>query len=451
MFAIKFVNQNVGYVIGGDKIVKTTDGGNSWTIKYSAGGQLNDISTYGDSAAWVVGSDKIVKTIDIGESWNQQTFTPYHYLTNSSCVNSMVCFAFSPDGYLYKTTNGGLSAPDLNSPINKSTDQPLIVQLSWSSITQSNPFRVQISSNSNFNNLDLDSTMSGKSIQIGTLSLISKYYWRVQEKFGNLFSPWSEVWSFQTTNGSPNLSSPPNNSVDVPTTTTLSWNDVTLSANSYQLQLSTDSTFLILAYDDSVISKNNIEIKNLFDNTLYYWRVRAKIKNVYGAWSSKWQFITLAKNPHLISPLNNILGSDINVKLNWSIADSANEYRVQVSVDSLFRHNIVDSSITTNSLQTKLDYGTKYFWRVGAINFNGQTYWSNYWNFTTKAATKISFPLNIGNIWYYQAGSDYRGYYYGVKKEITDTLSNGFREVTDTYYYKDNQLCELDCKPLKRL
>ena len=50
----------------------------------------------------------------------------------------------------------------------------------------------------------------------------------------------------------------------------------------------------------------------------------------------------------------------------------------------------------------------------------------------------ISFPLNVGNKWYYQAGSTRNEFYYGVIKEITDTLSNGFREVTSKYYYQDS-------------
>ncbi len=39
------------------------------------------------------------------------------------------------------------------------------------------------------------------------------------------------------------------------------------------------------------------------------------------------------------------------------------------------------------------------------------------------------FPLCIGNKWYYQAGSN-RNECYGIIKEITDTITNGFREIT---------------------
>ena len=108
MFAIKFVSDSIGYVIGGEQIAKTSDGGNNWVIKYNSGtSQLNDITTWGKNIAWVVGSDKIVKTIDSGENWSEQIFSPYNYLAYVECVDSLVCFA-SSGSVLYKTTNGGV-------------------------------------------------------------------------------------------------------------------------------------------------------------------------------------------------------------------------------------------------------------------------------------------------------------------------------------------------------
>jgi hypothetical protein len=45
------------------------------------------------------------------------------------------------------------------------------------------------------------------------------------------------------------------------------------------------------------------------------------------------------------------------------------------------------------------------------------------------------FPLNLGNKWYYQVGST-RDENYGIIKEVTDTLSNGFREITCKNFYR---------------
>ncbi len=56
---------------------------------------------------------------------------------------------------------------------------------------------------------------------------------------------------------------------------------------------------------------------------------------------------------------------------------------------------------------------------------------------TEVIAQENSFPLYIGNKWYYLVESNISGFYYGCTKEITDTLSNGFKEVTVRYYYKD--------------
>lgn len=120
MFAITFINENIGYVVGGSEISKTTDGGNSWVLKYDAGGsQLNDITTYKGSTAWVVGSDKILKTTNAGENWSRQSFSPYHYLYSAYCVDSLTAFAIGGEGSLYKTTNGGVisgNKKDISNP-----------------------------------------------------------------------------------------------------------------------------------------------------------------------------------------------------------------------------------------------------------------------------------------------------------------------------------------------
>jgi len=52
--------------------------------------------------------------------------------------------------------------------------------------------------------------------------------------------------------------------------------------------------------------------------------------------------------------------------------------------------------------------------------------------------TQTSFPLEIGNKWYYQGVSSRYGYRYGIVKEITDTTSNGFREILFRYVYEDS-------------
>lgn len=47
-----------------------------------------------------------------------------------------------------------------------------------------------------------------------------------------------------------------------------------------------------------------------------------------------------------------------------------------------------------------------------------------------------SFPLEIGNKWYYQRWTN-TSECFAVIKEVTDTLSNGFREITNRYIYRN--------------
>lgn len=440
MFAIKFMNATTGYVVGSSYISKTTDGGNSWTAKYNTGNaQLNDITASGNNVSWVVGSNYILKTTDIGESWNQQPFAPYHYLTSVACIDSLICFAISADGVLYKTINGGLSAPELSSPGSGSTQLPLTLSLSWNSQSSGNMFRLQVASDSDFNKLSIDTLVSGTKAQVGVLDFNTDYYWRVQELSGGITSPYSIPWNFRTTNGAPGLLSPVNNSFSIPLPIKFLWKDVSLSADSYQLQICIDSTFSTFVFNDSTINSDSLLINQLSDNTLYYWRVRSKVNNIFGHWSDKWEFITLGNTPNLIFPKNNSIDIYGNTLMQWSITDKTIDYTLQVSTDSLFMKMIInDEGITETSKEVTLGLNTKYFWRVGSRNSNGQTYWSDSSTFTTSMYNGV-FPLMSGNKWYYQAGHLQSTGYYGIIKEISnDTLNNGFYEITSKYYYPDS-------------
>jgi len=445
MFALKFLDENHGIAVGDDKLAVTSDGGVTWQVKYSTGKYLlYDVTTFKKNIAWVVGGDKILKTDDAGRNWYQQVFpSDYISLTSAFCVDSLHCYAVGAEGgeqTLFKTSDGGFTAPTLSSPNNYSSSLPLTIKLIWNSVLQGNGYKVQVATESGFNNIVLDTLCDSTTLQHIKLKFNTTYYWRVQEKFGNMSSPWSDIWYFKTTDGAPKLISPDNGTKAVSLTSAFSWNDVTLAASHYQFQLSTDSLFNFLIYDNNTITNNSITINNLSDSTLYYWRVRVNVNNAYGEWSEKWKFRTLARTPYLIYPINKGFSIPANVEFKWSSAYNVKNYILQVSTDSLSSSNIVDNiDVNDTAKNVTLNLNTKYYWRVGAKNLDGLIYWSKHWKFNTgNEYTAPLFPLNIGNIWYYQAGSNQRGYYYGVRKEITDTLSDGFREITDTYYYKDS-------------
>ena len=446
--AIKFLDKSTGFVTGWDdtgegQIKKTTDGGNSWTlIKSGANLLVNNIVTAGKNFVWINGWDRIFFSNDAGETWIEQTsISVYSRLTDISSVDSSTCFALGGGpNVLFKSTTSGLSAPILDFPRNDSKELALTFNLLWRNRDNSKLFTIELSADSLFRNLILDTTITDTLQKISIPSINTKYFWRVQNNFKNINGPWSYSFSFTTTKGSPILISPANNSIDIPIPTLFSWKDISLKADSYQLEISVDSLFNNLVYNNSSIINDSSIINQLSDSTLYFWRVRADINGEYGAWSNICSFRTTAKTPHLIYPDNNTFNLPAKILFKWSQTFQTNYYILQVSKDSLFKSNITINNESTNNFEdVTLNLNTEYYWRVGAQNYNSIIYWSKFWEF--KTGNKINaplFPLYIGNKWYYQVGSTRDKFYYGMRKEITDTLSNGFREITDTFYYKDS-------------
>jgi hypothetical protein len=103
------------------------------------------------------------------------------------------------------TTSRPIDAPTLNSPSNNDTnvDSQNDVQLSWNAVDigTTNPrYDVQVASNSTFtNNLQTSSNLTDTSVTLN-LTQSTKYYWRVRAKSGTSTGPWSNTWTFTTTN-----------------------------------------------------------------------------------------------------------------------------------------------------------------------------------------------------------------------------------------------------------
>jgi len=89
----------------------------------------------------------------------------------------------------------------------------------------------------------------------------------------------------------PILLSPANGAINQPLAATLSWK-ASLGADSYSLQVATDSLFNTTVFDFPTLSAISQSIEQLANNTTYYWRVNAK--NIVGpsSWSLVWRFTT---------------------------------------------------------------------------------------------------------------------------------------------------------------
>jgi hypothetical protein len=85
--------------------------------------------------------------------------------------------------------------------------------------------------------------------------------------------------------------SPANGSTGVSVSPTLSW-DVSETATSYSLQVSTSSTFSSTVFDQSGIGSTSQQISGLSYSTMYYWHVSATNQFGTSNWSSAPHFTT---------------------------------------------------------------------------------------------------------------------------------------------------------------
>ena len=124
------------------------------------------------------------------------------------------------------------------------------------------------------------------------------YYWHVGAKNAGGVSGWSSTWSFTTVvaaPGIPGLAAPANDSMNAPTSLTLSWNTAP-GAVSYAVQVSTDAAFGTTVFGQGGITGGVTAeaVSGLANATVYYWHVGAKDAGGVSGWSATWSFTTVS-------------------------------------------------------------------------------------------------------------------------------------------------------------
>jgi|GEM_PF-2413430 len=335
----------------------------------------------------------------------------------SSSGNKTISATYSGDNIYKSSTDteshsiqslyapGLISKISLTSPSDNSLVTEVSIKLDWADVILSNGttfghYQVQVATDIGFANLVTDRSInnitSSDTLLSGTLVGNTQYFWRVRA-FNSLgqYGDWSATRSFRMAIQQPVLSSPSNGSSQVNLRPQFNWGDVD-GATSYQIQVSKYANMSSPFVSKTVYESFYDHTSDLPKNKTVYWRVRAKDPNSTSAWSLVWSFNTPNPpgRPSLLSPSDNALTRDYTPRLDWSTSSLPSGtvfsyYRLQVARDSGFTNIALDTNISgqSNSEYTftaNLAANTKYYWRVMAVNNQGQyRSWSSVRSFRT--------------------------------------------------------------------
>jgi photosystem II stability/assembly factor-like uncharacterized protein len=106
--SIFFVSDSTGWITGTERILKTTNGGTTWTNK-DLSYNFNKLYFFDEQYGWAVSQDgKILRTTNGGQNWNVNFSYTSPFFT-IYFLNQLIGFAGTSGGKVFKTTNGGNS------------------------------------------------------------------------------------------------------------------------------------------------------------------------------------------------------------------------------------------------------------------------------------------------------------------------------------------------------
>lgn len=239
----------------------------------------------------------------------------------------------------------------------------------------------------------------------GQLEYGTTYYWRVDAN-NEAGTTEGRLWKFTTLVPQPPLPAtspcPPNNAVNVPIYTQLSWASH-VSATSYDVYFGDTNPPDFAANVLRTLYRTRYYPGVLEYGTTYYWKVDAK-NDVGTTEGTLWTFKTLVQLPpppaYAPLPPNNAVNVPVNTWLAWAYVYSANAYDVYFGATNTpeYKTTITNTNVAPwySNLNPQgaidvyrmrynpglLEYGTTYYWRIDTRNSAGTTT-GFLWRFTT--------------------------------------------------------------------
>ncbi|MDD5363649.1 MAG: hypothetical protein PHN88_16115 [Ignavibacteria bacterium] len=327
--------------------------------------------------------------------------------------------------------------PNLISPANASSGNPVNLNLIWTKPAYALTYNVVLATDAGFASIVLnDSTLTDSLKTLTNLNPLTTYYWKVRAKGLSGWGSFSSAFNFTTLGAASPvvLNFPANNAAGLSVNLTFNWFrafDQTLIKNkdkninakygplavsNYWFELATDAGFSNIVTRDSSLTDTTKSVSGLNNITDYYWRVKAKNQIGWGTFSAGWKFTTIVPVPGvptLISPAFGSTGNPLNLNLVWTKPANSTNYNVQLATDTGFTNIILNDSTLTDSIKviTNLTPLTNYYWKVRAKSISGWSSFSSAFSFKTigtasqvvlnsPSNNSTGLPVNLAFKWF---------------------------------------------------
>jgi len=227
---------------------------------------------------------------------------------------------------------------------------------------------------------------------------------------GDVFFATTSIWMYANPSklSPPDLISPPDKTTNMSISLTdtegrataeITWG-TTEKADIYEIQVSEFEQFYNFMYKKVHSGTSATLTDSLKYNTTYYWRVRSKINDSYGRWSSRWEFTTELPAPKLTYPADKQVGVPTKPVFIWEQVQDADNYLVELSSsvdfqDIVFSNTVSASTFSsaTYSSPVELETYSTYHWRAKSLSSKSESRWSESNSFTTiTGAPTLIYP-----------------------------------------------------------
>jgi hypothetical protein len=255
--------------------------------------------------------------------------------------------------------------------------------LKWNKDIHSASYEIVLSKERTFSPIMIDTIVVDTQITIrDTFQNDTTYYWKIRGKNSGGDGPFCPIDSFIVKKAPPAGIPGIVKTDDDPSTGTryIKWTR-TADADSFRVVVSSKPTMDPLVLDTVLTDTILYQTKQFKNDSIYYWKVAAKNKYDLGRYSSIDSFRVIRTIPGTAPVITSVYPDSIrvgtNVLITWKQSLPYKEYRVQISNDSLFNNNRIDSFIYGSSYKIAgLGADSTWYWKVTAVNVDVNGPWS---------------------------------------------------------------------------